>query len=124
MSDDLKEEIDKEYKWSWAKFFIGLGRLVTSQEFIVFVVYTIIMFSTNKIVETINTEKKLISVETKIWVIGYIIICCIFILKKCLEKVLEIIAHNTNINAELKFGRQVNVDKDLAKIIEAKKGEK
>jgi len=114
MSEELKDDINNGYIWSWSKFFIGLSRLITSQEFIVFVVYTIIMFTANKLIEIIGTE-------IKIWIIGYIIICCIFILKKCLEKVLEIIAHNTNINAEIKFGRQTNVETNTAKVIEAVK---
>lgn len=124
MGDDVKENIDKGYRWSTVKFGIGLTRLITSQEFIVFVVYTIIMFNSNKIIEITGSGEKIITSETKIWVVGYIVICCIFILKKCLEKVLEIIAHNTNINAEIKFGRSANINTDTAKVIEAVKSGK
>jgi len=111
MNNNLKEEIEEELAWSWAKFFIGLAKLVTSQEFIVFAVYSvvIIMSMTNKWALASN----------KSWIIGYIIISCIFILKKCLERVLEIVANNTNINAEVKLGAQKTIITDTAKVIKA-----
>jgi hypothetical protein len=121
MSEELKENIDKEYKWSTAKFLIGITKLITSQEFIVFVVYSLIM--TNKgmiqiLITDITNDNNAISVINEhTWIIGYIVICCIFILKKCLEKVLEIIAHNTKINAELKLGIQKDIFKDTAKVL-------
>jgi hypothetical protein len=126
MSEEVKEDIDKEYKWSWAKFFIGLTRLITSQEFIVFAVYSVIMFMsmTNGNGQGAETESAALTLtlsDGHTWIIGYIVISCIFILKKCLEKVLEIIARNTNINAELKFGAQTNINKTTAKIAEAVK---
>jgi len=116
MSDELKENIDREYSWSWAKFFIGLTRLLTSQEFIVFAVYSVIIL--------MAMANQWALADGPAWVVGYIVISCIFILKKCLEKVLEIIAGNTNINAELKFGAQANINTDTAKVIEAAKGGK
>jgi hypothetical protein len=115
MSDELKEDIDKEYKWSWVKFIIGLTRLITSPETIAFGISTWFVYR-------VLFDNKTALGQEKTLLIIWGAITGLFILGVSFKKAISNAIYNMKITAELKAGAQANINTDTAKVIEAVKG--
>lgn len=115
LNGSAEDAILKKNKLKFCRdtFFIDLLSLITSKEFIAWAFYAILTVCS---VFTVNSLLAQHFDRLFLW-LG--IITIIFILKKCLEKVLEIVATNTKINGEIKLGKSVEtkIAGDLKDII-------
>jgi hypothetical protein len=103
MNDD--DLIEKEQKWSWVKFFIGIAKMITSPEFIVFGIFTLMTYAFSFVLKV--TGNILIFL-----IVTYGVVALSFMFHPAIKKLLS---EKTNIDVKASVGANATFTGDLNK---------
>jgi len=120
------ELVEKEQKFSWAKFAVGWAKIITSMSFLAWAVYTMLFATILWWIFASGGDKAIEYLKT---IFMYILaggwVAATFVMAINLQKGIETMVSNAKINAEIKAGFSKNLDikgtADATQIINAVK---